>query len=429
MIGTSLSVGNHFFARRRTRRVGDRHLFIVTLMTTVFAFLGGFANASDVLPSGTAFGTYAYVAAGTSTTVLLAQTAAIARGCPTLAGTSTATLASVNHLPLISSATINDSVTTTSNSSVVTSDIQSVNLLGGLILANEVVAVSTTSEGSSGLKVSSTGTMFSDLAVLGLPVASNVAPNTTIQLPGFGKVVLNEQVPSVTTTTAALTIRMIHVYITTANVLNLAVGTQIVIGSVRSAIQISNGPGLFSGFSYGSAIAGAVASSPSAFVSLACAGTNGATITATAASVNVPLVLASGTISDAVEGNITPSLISGHTSSTLQSINLLNGLITVKALKVQANVSSTDGVHVTLNDTGTAFTQLVVLGHPEILDTVPANTKVMLAGIGVLYLHSTVVQSNAVDVYGIFLSILPGNTLGLPAQNITVGRSKVGIAP
>jgi hypothetical protein len=146
-----------------------------------------------------------------------------------------------------------------------------------------------------------------------------------------------------------------------------------------------------------------------------------------AAGLNLPLVLTSGTVSDTVEGNITPTLISGKTSSTIQSLNLLNGLITVKAFKVQANASSTDGVHVSLNDTGTTFTQLVVLGHPEILDTVAPNTKVTLAGIGTLYLHRTAIQPNYLDVYGIVLVINAGNTLGLPAQNVYVGHANVGI--
>jgi hypothetical protein len=339
-------------------------------------------------------------------------------------------LASVTHAPVITSATLDTTVTTTANSSLASADVQTVSLLGGLIVANEVVAVSNTTQGGSGLNVTAAGSMFSDLMVLGVPIASNVAANTTIALPGIGRVVLNEQIPQISTSSAQLTVRMIHVYVTVANALHIVAGTEIVVGSAISVVTVPNGPGLLTGFSYGTQITGAlIQSGATALEGLGCSGTNGKVISVSTAGISVPSVLNSGTISSAIAGNITPSLISAQTVSAIQSLNILNGVISVKALRLQANTSSTDGVHVKLSDAGTSFTQLVVLGHPEILDTVPANTQVTLLGIGTLYLHTKTIQSNIINVYGITLVISASNTLGLPPQTIIIGRAAVGIVP
>jgi hypothetical protein len=46
---------------------------------------------------------------------------------------------------------------------------------------------------ASGVTSTDAGTQLVGLKVLGIPIAANVAPNTTIALPGIGYLVLNEQ--------------------------------------------------------------------------------------------------------------------------------------------------------------------------------------------------------------------------------------------
>src|SRR5262249_32665390 len=153
------------------------------------------------------------------------------------------------------------------------------------------------------------------------------------------------------------------VYVTVANHLGIATGTQLIVGDAFSSLAVANGPGLLYGYGYGTSISGSVIQSgPTAPAYLPCLGTNGQTTTATLASLNVPAVLKSGTITDTATGNITPSLVSGRTTATVQALNLLKGLVTVDALTVAANASSSDGVHITRSDAGTAFTHLVVQG-------------------------------------------------------------------
>jgi hypothetical protein len=307
---------------------------------------------------------------------------------------------------------------------------QSVNLLNGLIVANAINAVSNTTSSGAGLASSAAGSMFTDLAVAGTAIASNVAKNTTILLPGFGKVVLNEQIADHSAITAGLEVRMIHVSITSANVLGIAVGTQIIVASATSRVTIADGLALLRGSAYGTSGTGSLfSSSPVGLAALSCVGTNGATLTTNAVGISVPALASTGAITSTAKGSIAPALISAQTTSTIQTISLLSGLVTVSSLVVKSNVSSTDGVTATLNDTGTVFTNLTVVGHPEIVSAVPANTHVALTGIGTLYLRRQILQPHLIDEHGIELVILPGNTLGVPAQTIIVGRAAVGIFP
>jgi hypothetical protein len=99
------------------------------------------------------------------------------------------------------------------------------NLLSGLIRATTVIAIATST--LSGADANGSG--FEGLTVKGLPVGTGgvVAPNTRIDLPGVGYVVLNEQIRSGT----AITVNMIRLV---QNATLLSPKTEIVIASARS---------------------------------------------------------------------------------------------------------------------------------------------------------------------------------------------------
>ena len=92
-----------------------------------------------------------------------------------------------------------------------------VNLLNGLITASSLTA--TVSSTSSGARATSNalGSTFGDLVVNGVQVTSGdgaIAPNTRMDLPGVGYVVLNEQLPTGDGVRASgLTVNLIHVYL------------------------------------------------------------------------------------------------------------------------------------------------------------------------------------------------------------------------
>src|SRR6266705_869373 len=98
-----------------------------------------------------------------------------------------------------------------------TSSAASVNILNGLITADEVVANVMSSVTQDGGFSNADGSTFTNLAIAGVGSItgdSPVAPNTNIGLPGVGYVVLNEQIPSGDgVTSSGLTVNMIHVYL------------------------------------------------------------------------------------------------------------------------------------------------------------------------------------------------------------------------
>ena len=120
-----------------------------------------------------------------------------------------------------------------------TSSAASVNILSGLITADEVVANVTSSAGQSGALSDAAGSTFTNLTVAGQSFSGDqaVAPNTNVSLPGVGYVVLNEQIPTGDgLTCSGLTVNMIHVYLQ-----NFVAGIptpagEIIVGSATSSV-------------------------------------------------------------------------------------------------------------------------------------------------------------------------------------------------
>src|SRR5204862_1655091 len=97
-----------------------------------------------------------------------------------------------------------------------TSSAASVNILNGLITADEVVANVMSSASQSGAVSDAAGSTFTNLTVAGRSFSGDqaVAPNTNVSLPGVGYVVLNEQIPTRDgVTSSGLPVNMIHVYL------------------------------------------------------------------------------------------------------------------------------------------------------------------------------------------------------------------------
>jgi len=86
-----------------------------------------------------------------------------------------------------------------------------VQLLNGLITADGVVAIASSTVGDNAVGSNAEGSSLGNLVVSGVEV-SDPAPNTRMDLPGVGYVILNEQRPTGDgVTTSGLTVNMIHV--------------------------------------------------------------------------------------------------------------------------------------------------------------------------------------------------------------------------
>jgi len=121
-----------------------------------------------------------------------------------------------------------------------------VNILSGLITADEVVANVLSSSTANGALSNADGSTFANLVVAGVPITwgdAPVAPNTNIPLPGVGYVVLNEQVPSGDgVRSSGMTVNMIHVFEQTpilgllGQVLGYQTVGEIIVGSATSSV-------------------------------------------------------------------------------------------------------------------------------------------------------------------------------------------------
>jgi hypothetical protein len=121
-----------------------------------------------------------------------------------------------------------------------TATVQNVELLGGLIVADTVKAVAQDTF-RNGQRFSSTqGTQFIGLEVAGEPVSANVPPNTRIDLPGIGFVIVNEQILPAAGSTARTQVNGLRVVVNRNNTLGIPVGTQIIVAHADStAVRFS----------------------------------------------------------------------------------------------------------------------------------------------------------------------------------------------
>lgn len=117
-----------------------------------------------------------------------------------------------------------------------TSEVEDVNVLNGLITADNVTAIASSYRNASGAASDAEGSGFVNLVVNGVAVTTDVAPNTKVSLPGVGYVVLNEQAVSGNgSTSTGIAVNMIHVILQDA-LTGVKTG-EIIVGSAKSAVS------------------------------------------------------------------------------------------------------------------------------------------------------------------------------------------------
>lgn len=191
--------------------------------------LAGAVQAQSV--TGKAFGTYVNVAGITSQSPVatLPATGGMATGMTDVFGVPGAVDA--QRLNAVTTGAVDNKKTGAQS----TSEVEGVSAAGGAITADIVTAVATSYFGALGGGRDANGSGFTNLAVNGVPVTEDVAPNTRVDLPGVGYAILNEQIATGNGLTSwGMTVNMIHVVF--QNVLGLQTG-EIVIGSASSSVS------------------------------------------------------------------------------------------------------------------------------------------------------------------------------------------------
>lgn len=174
---------------------------------------------------GTAFGTYVNVLGVTaqSPVASLPASGGMAVGDAQTFGVPNAVDA--RWLKAITTGAVDNPASTAQS----TSELENVSVLDGLIRADIVTAVASSYRNATGAASDAGGSGFANLIVNGVALTEDVAPNTRIDLPGVGYVVLNEQQGSGDgVSSSGITVNMMHVFLLT--------GGEIIVGAARSAV-------------------------------------------------------------------------------------------------------------------------------------------------------------------------------------------------
>ncbi len=291
-----------------------------------------------------------------------------------------------------------------------TAETYDANVLAGLITADVVKAVSTITHDAGGFHTSAAGTTFVNLVVAGSTISANTAPNTRIELVGLGHVVINEQFAK----PQSLTVNGIHVYITQANVLNIPLGTQIIVSHAFSTLSGPGIHGTLDGSAYGTSarVANVITSGKTAVVGMPCLGTKGAQKTNQILQVQLPGVFSVGEVVDTAQGTVNATSATGETTSTIQAVNVLSDLVKANVVRADARASKVNGT-LSFSDSGSSFVGLSVKGFAQINDNVAPNTRLTIEGLGTLWLHRVIRTGNSIEVRMIELIITQQNTLGI----------------
>lgn len=375
-------------------------------------------SALNFAYAGQAYGSYVKV----GTVVTSGPTFRASLGaCTAKAGdVNTNSGASTNIPNVLSTGTVSNSVRTSADSSSGTTrssaTVQNVNVLKGLITATTLQAVSrVTYTTSTGGFTFSNGSHVLALVVAGHVV--NAAMNQKVTLPGVGYVIVNETTRSVQSGYAEQTVAMLHVVVTVSgNVFGLSPGTNIYVARAIAGLHRPVAGGPVSGVAYGTHanVGSTVISGYSALLYMRCLGGSDST---SVASTNLPQIGSTGTIQTSTSSSLGLAT-KGHATSTVQTVNLVNGLIRATAVKADV-AGSFNGVTHSFSDQS-AFTNLVVNGTPV---SATARGAITISGLGTLYLHRVIKDTHSYAVRMLELVVTVPNT-----HNLAVGTDvQVGV--
>ncbi|HET9343871.1 MAG TPA: choice-of-anchor P family protein [Candidatus Eremiobacteraceae bacterium] len=217
-----------------------------------------------------------------------------------------------------------------------------------------------------------------------------------------------------------------------------ALGLLIILAASRTAAFAAHQPAIADGDAYAAKIDANIggpnnlSAGPIAPASLAC-DTRSATDQNSVASITLePIITSSGTASDMVTSTYGSSNVAVQSSSVIQGVDVLSGVITATTVQAVANSGLTNG-SASSNASGSMFVGLTV-GGQMISGTPAPNTRIPLRGLGVVILNEELMSRNrsvatGITVNMIHVRITQSNSFGLPiGASIIVGHADSSIA-
>lgn len=152
-----------------------------------------------------------------------------------LANVSVPGVLDASSLQTIATGAIGENAATSQSSSTA----QNVNILGGIVRAEGLVAMANSQANGAVATSNAVGSTLVGLVVNGVPLGDVLpAPNTQIDVPGVGSVILNEQTFSGDgVTSSGLNVNLIHVVLMQSGLFGSFPVGDIIVGSAHSAIS------------------------------------------------------------------------------------------------------------------------------------------------------------------------------------------------
>jgi hypothetical protein len=307
-----------------------------------------------------------------------------------------------------------------------------VNLLGGLITADEIVsiALARTHTPTSTLAIGSTGSRFTNLRILGSTLSATPEPNTRIELPGIGYVVLYEREPrAVRNQQASMSVVMLRVVVNQQNSLGLAVGTELLVGRAFASIGERGTTARLGGSAYAASVSGALNLNlaPAAATGVGCDGTPTGPQTASTASISLPGVLVAEGLTSRARGVLSADSAASFTESAVGELSLLGGLVSATGVRATARAEKV-GSSIVREADGT-FASLTIAGQAVDVSNIVPNTQINLAGIGTVWLKRVIQNGNSVEIRMIEVVTNVDNPLLPLNATIRVGVAGARVLP
>lgn len=310
-------------------------------------------------------------------------------------------------------------------------EVAKVDLLNGLITADAIQTHSRASATLLGLD-GEADTEFVNLRIGGTPVELDLGKNTTIEIPGIAKVVLNESKVEDSPGSVQATGTALHVTLLKARD-GAPAGAEVWVNPTFAMLvptpQTDARPVGGDAYStYAAAQVGSgikVLSQPTGKVSVPAGGTNGVLFSSSLASVNLSKIGKIGALTNTAQARTIPGFADVETASKTANVNLLGGLVKVQAIDVKAHVRVADqGV---VREGRTNFVKLQVAGQTIPINFSP-NTSINVAGIARLWVNQQVMTPQGVAVAGLRI-VLSTAQYGLPVGaeiRVAVATAHVG---
>ncbi len=428
--------------------------FLFLAGTAIFLSIGGGANAAD-LPG--VFTGSAQAASAQNANIGAQLGTSAAETCP-CAGTGGKVVrdstGAIKAGPLASA--LNSNGTTSAiytNKTATTAQVRNeagvtnLNLFGGMITADAVKSVAAVSATKSKMTLSAGDSGFTNLKIAGKSYPGTAKPNTVITLPNVGTVTLNAQTKTHGFTTSSIDVGMLVVKITNPAGLGLPislpiptvklpVGTTIEIARAAAGYDRQVPKAALSGSAYGTLATDQVGSALAnqigkvALINLGCEGTDGAVVSRSQ-NTNLQNVATVNKAKSTVQSGPKGAGTYAVTTSTIQSFNLLGGLIKGTNMTAVARETLANG-KLTSSTAGSGFDQLTIAGVP-VPTNAPPNTGRTIPGLGTVMINEQVPGSKpgqSTTVNGLHIQINQANALKIPVGvNLLIAHANVTVAP